>query len=109
MKLSSENLLIAITTWPDKKNAEDFATDCIEKKVAACIQIDSPCTSIYSWDNKVQKDTEFRCVIKFLPKQQNALQNLLNKTHPYDIPEWILLESSHVSKHYYDWAQNSLA
>ena len=43
---------LVITNLPDRESAGRLAHLLIEKRLAACINILSPCRSVYRWDGK---------------------------------------------------------
>jgi periplasmic divalent cation tolerance protein len=101
--MNQKKLNIVITTFPDQAHAEKVANLLIEEKLAACVQIDSPVTSIYSWQGKVEREKEVRVWIKCQAERLSELESKVKQHHPYEIPQWIVLQADQVSEAYLDW------
>ena len=52
------------TTTETKEQAQTIAQHLVEAKLAACVQITGPTTSIYRWKGKVEIAQEWLCLIK---------------------------------------------
>jgi periplasmic divalent cation tolerance protein len=99
---------IAWTTVPDQTTADQLATAAVAARLAACVQIEGPLVSHYIWDGAQAKTEEYRLTFKGLPAQIAALEPWLHARHPYAIPEWIVIETEHVSEKYLSWARSRL-
>ena len=100
------NLRIGITTTETFADAEKLASVAVERRLAACAQIDGPITSIYHWKGETQLDKEFRILLKYPADRYQDLQDWILTEHPYDTPEWISLNPESVSEEYEKWALN---
>lgn len=98
-------MLIGWTTVETKEQAETLATGLVEARLAVCVQIDGPITSIYRWDGRKAAAAEFRLMIKFAAVRHLELEAWLLSRHPYQIPEWVVVRADHVSEKYLSWAQ----
>ncbi|MGA3008090.1 MAG: divalent-cation tolerance protein CutA [Opitutaceae bacterium] len=98
-------MLIAWTTVATRHEAEDLARVAVERRLAACVQIDGPVTSHYVWQGRPERVEEFRLTFKFLPLQQVALETWVFDRHPYDTLEWIVMRADSVGEKYLSWAQ----
>ena len=47
--------ILVITNFPDKTTALELAEKLISKKLAACVNLQAECTSIYRWQDKIEK------------------------------------------------------
>lgn len=95
--------IIVFTTAPNTDEAESLAQKIVEARLAACVQILPPMTSIYFWEGKIQKDSEHLLLIKTLSLRYDKLEQLISENHSYDTPEIIAVESEKVSQSYLDW------
>ncbi|GAB5403803.1 MAG: divalent-cation tolerance protein CutA [Aureliella sp.] len=82
-------VLEIVTTTEDHSQAKALANSLIEKRLAACVQIDGPMQSVYYWDGEVKHEAEFRITIKTTSDRADGIQELFQKQHPYDLPQWI--------------------
>ena len=56
--------------------------------------------SVYEWEGKVEKSTEAMLVIKSSVERLAALELLVKKMHPYDVPEFLVLPVAGGSSEY---------
>ena len=97
-----------LSTTPSKEIAEKIATLILDKRLAACVQISGPITSLYHWKNKLTKDQEWELKIKTLDSLVTPLEKLITQNHPYDIPEIIGTELTFINKSYLEWLKKSV-
>ena len=101
-------MLIVFTTTPDRALADTLADKLVTEKLAACVQVLPQMTSVYFWEGEIQKDDEYLLLIKTLPEKYDALEALIHKTHSYDTPEIVAIESAKVSPKYRNWLEGYL-
>lgn len=99
-------MLIAFTTVASEADAQRLADAVIAAHLAACVQIDGPIRSVYRWQERIERATEFRLTFKCLPAQLAALETLVLAEHPYDTPEWLVLRAERVGEKYLSWARS---
>lgn len=100
-------MLIAWTTMATKAEADHFAGEIIGQRLAVCVQVEGPVTSTYRWEGKVEHGEEFRLGIKFLPEQATALSAWVHAHHPYQTPEWVVVQATEVGEKYLSWARSN--
>lgn len=76
---------IAYITFPNKEEAKKLAIHLIESKLIACANI-YPIDSIYTWEGKVQEDSEFVLWCKTNLSQMEKLRSEVIRLHSYDVP-----------------------
>lgn len=99
---------IIFTTVSEKKDAEKLAQAIVREKLAACVQIIPQITSVYFWNNEIQKDSEFLLLIKTFTEKYASVEKFLLTNHPYDVPEIVAVESEKVSSGYFEWMKDYL-
>jgi len=102
---------IILTSIDDASIAKALAHDLIGQQLAACVQISAAGTSVYRWakDNQesaVQESHEYYLSIKAPLDRCDEIIAWLERQHPYDTPEIILLEAQAV-RDYADWVKNA--
>lgn len=102
---SISEILIGLTTLPTREAALTLGNNLIEANLAFCVQIDSPITSIYKWEGTIETSTEYRLVIKFLSKNAEAVEAYIHKTHPYKVPQWLVIPVTHAGALYKKWVE----
>lgn len=83
--------ILVMTTVPDDSTAQKMASVLLEKRLAACVTISSPCQSLYWWQEKISKDKEHILFIKTQASLYSSLQDKILEVHPYEVPEIIAL------------------
>lgn len=96
-----------LTTFPSHKSAIQSVKALTEKKLIACAQIDGPVNSYYWWKGKVQEEQEWRVSLKTNTRNQNQAFDEIIKIHPYENPQWIVLEGK-CSETYSEWIKQNL-
>ncbi len=93
---------IVLTTIPPRA-AESLACSLVEERVAACVNVLPGVTSIYRWDGALQRELEALLIIKTSSDSLPRLMRRLRALHPYDVPEIVALDASHVDPAYARW------
>jgi periplasmic divalent cation tolerance protein len=88
--------------------AEAIARALVESSHAACVNLIPGVRSFYRWQDKLCDDGETTLLIKTSEARLPALQALLIALHPYEVPEIIALQPTHVLDSYARWAMEQL-
>lgn len=87
-----ENEILCIfSTFPTKESAESVADALVSENLAACVQVGSPITSFYVWEDEKCKSVEYPVSLKTAGKNLSALRKRFFELHEYDCPQWIVL------------------
>ncbi|MFJ6707039.1 MULTISPECIES: divalent-cation tolerance protein CutA [unclassified Streptomyces] len=95
--------LAVLTTTDAKEKAEKLAASAVEKRLAACAQIDGPVTSVYRWEGKIETDAEWRVLYKTTAARFDELSTHIKAVHDYDTPEIIATPITGGSDEYLAW------
>ena len=98
--------VIIVSTFPNKTVTKKIANQLVKKKLAACVNI-IKIDSVYSWNGKIQNDSEYLAFFKTTKKNHIILKNEIKKLHPYDVPEIAEINVNSMNKPYLDWLNNS--
>ena len=101
--MSFPSYVVVVTSVAEREAAERIAETLVTERLAACAQVLGPQTSIYRWNDKVERATEWRLEIKTASTRLTALERRLLELHPYDVPECIALPIIHGSDAYLRW------
>ena len=93
---------MVITTCGSNEEGEKLASQIVEAKLAACVQLSS-ITSYYTWEGKVNRDPECKLVMKTRKALYNQVESFIKEHHSYDVPEIIELPIQSGSKEYLSW------
>ena len=98
--------LLVITSLPDRESAEKLAALLVEQRLAACVNILAPCTSVYRWQGKIQHDEEHPLLIKTVQDRYAELETSIRANHPYELPEIIAVPVIHGLPAYLQWVES---
>lgn len=98
---------VVLCTCPPAK-AEEIARALVEAG-AACVNVFPAIRSIYRWKGELAEDQEALLMIKAAAEKVSELEKVMAKVHPYDLPEWVVLDadSELTSGAYRDWVRGS--
>lgn len=97
-------MIVAWTTVGTRADADRLAQGAVERRLAACAQIDGPITSHYHWEGRLERSEEFRIWFKCLPANASLLSAWVHNHHPYATPQWIEVSAEVVGEKYLSWA-----
>lgn len=101
--------LIQVTTSTDTyESAKEIARLVVEKRLAGCVQIIGPITSVYWWEGKIEEAQEWLCVMKSKTTLFGQLKKAIVECHSYDVPEILSTPVSEGAKPYTDWLTGEL-
>ena len=84
-----DDILTVTTTVGSAADARALARAILERRLAACVQVEEGLTSFYRWNGKECEDAEVRLTIKTRPGLEAALRELFATAHPYDVPQFV--------------------
>ncbi|MGB7219462.1 MAG: divalent-cation tolerance protein CutA [Vicinamibacterales bacterium] len=98
----SEFVLI-LTTVPDDERAEAVARTLVGERLAACVNLHGPMTSVYRWKGAIESDRERQMVIKTTREQVSAVEARVRELHGYELPEFLVMEVAGGGSAYLAW------
>jgi len=102
-----EHPVIVLTTWPADRDSAPFARTLVEERLAACVNVYGEMHSTYRWAGQVETAAERQLVIKTVTERMPALEARLRALHPYEVPEFLVIETAGGSDAYVRWLQES--
>lgn len=100
---------MVLCTCPDTATAERLAEMVVGKRLAACVNIVPGITSVYSWQDTIEKEAEVLLMIKTTKARWEALQSTLVAAHPYEVPEVVAAPLTHGTTPYFAWLRKAVA
>lgn len=97
-----------VVTVDTKEKAERLANLLVEQKLAACVQVSGPVASIYHWEGKIERATEWMCFIKSRRELYKELENTIRSHHSYEIPEILAFPVLMGYEAYFQWMDGCL-
>lgn len=101
--VTASEAILVLTNMPDQTSANSLAASLVNARLAACVNILTPCTSVYRWQGKVETANEIPLMIKTCRTQYAALQQAIVQQHPYELPEILCVPISTGLPAYLAW------
>ena len=98
------SLVQLLTAVGSREDALRLAHEAVEARVAACVQVVGPVTSVYRWEGKMEETEEYLCLMKAPSEGMDRLTEFVRQEHPYDTPEITVVESLYTDDRYLAWA-----
>ena len=98
----TDALIAVLTTTDSQDEARLISSALIERKLAACAQI-STIESVYIWEGAVQREPEFRVLVKTTEQRYPDVEAVIRELHSYDLPAIYALSIEHVYEPFAEW------
>ena len=90
------------------EEAERIGRTVIEERLAACINILGPVTSIYRWKGKIETAAEVAAIFKTSEAQAQALIARIATLHSYEVPCVATWPIDKILGDYAEWVEDSV-
>ena len=104
-----EEVLLVLSTFPDRGMAQRIAEELVVGRFAACANVASTVDSIYRWKGEVETASEVLAYFKTTTNRFSAFQEKLKSLHPYETPEIISFRIDEGSPDYLRWVAENCA
>ncbi|XP_053823883.1 protein CutA-like isoform X2 [Vidua chalybeata] len=98
----------AFVTCPNLSVATELARALVQQRLAACVNIIPGVTSVYTWQGKLEEDSEVLLMIKTRSSRVPALSDFVRSQHPYEVPEVVALPVAQGNPPYLRWVRDSV-
>ena len=95
--------LLVLTNLPDRETALKLARALIQQRLAACVNLLSPCTSVYRWKGDIEEAEEVPVLIKTRAARYPDIERAIRSLHPYELPEVIAVPIVRGLPDYIEW------
>jgi periplasmic divalent cation tolerance protein len=94
---------IVLVTAPNLKTARRLARAALRKRLAACANLVPGLESHYWWRGKMESSREVLLIFKTRASCLKNLEKVILAEHPYDTPEFVVLELTAGTERYLAW------
>ncbi|HEX9235997.1 MAG TPA: divalent-cation tolerance protein CutA [Actinomycetota bacterium] len=101
------DLVQLLTTLDSNDRALSLARAAVEARLAACVQVIGPITSVYRWEGEIEQAQEFLCLFKTPAGGLDRLVAFVRERHPYETPELTAVPAMYVDERYLAWTEQS--
>jgi periplasmic divalent cation tolerance protein len=100
--------VVVLMTAGSSEEAEALGHALVQEMLAACVNVVPGITSIYRWQDKVQRDTEWLLMAKTRHSVLDAFMDRVRVLHSYDVPEILVLPILGGSPDYLRWLEDAV-
>ena len=104
--MTDKRLILSTASSRDEANA--LASELVSRRLAACVNILGPVSSVYHWQGEVENSEEFLLIIKSTQAQLLPIQDAIRELHSYEIPELIAFTIESGLDSYLNWIAASV-
>ena len=104
---SAPQVVLVLTTVAADADGAALARTLVDERIAACVNVLPPMTSVYRWKGQVEQDREQQIVIKTTRDKLVALETRMRELHSYELPEFLVIDAAGGSDAYLAWVGES--
>jgi periplasmic divalent cation tolerance protein len=97
-----------LTAAPSREEANTIASELVSRRLAACVNILGPVSSVYNWQGDMEHSEEFLLLIKSTEANAIPIQDAIRELHSYQVPELICFTVESGLETYLDWIAASV-
>ncbi len=101
------NAIIVYITASNEEEAARIAHALVSEQLAACVNIIKNIRSVYSWQGRIEDDSEALMVVKTQGMLFHDLSARVKALHSYEVPEIIAVPVIDGSAEYLKWLHES--
>jgi periplasmic divalent cation tolerance protein len=102
------SIIISLVACPSEEVASALAKLLVDRELAACVQVLPITQSVYRWKGEVCIDQEVLLLIKTTSELKDEVRKAVEENHPYEVPEFVVLEAADVSEKYGEWLRQNV-
>lgn len=100
--------IVVLTTVGTEEQANLLASELVARRHASCVNVVTGLRSVYRWQGKICRDTEFMLVVKTLDTEYAAVEATIQELHSYELPEILAFKVCKGEAKFLDWIGASL-
>ena len=94
--------------FADTEEATRIGRATVEERLASCINILAPCSSIYRWQADIHSATEVPALFKTTLERVDALIARVADLHSYDVPAITVWPVERLAASFGDWVESEV-
>ena len=103
------NTVIILTSFPEEMNLSGLWKELLEDRLAACITTLGKGKSVYRWKQQIEEAREQSVLIKTVRHKVEHVIERIKKSHPYEVPEVVVIPVINGNPDYLNWIEFSTA
>ena len=101
--------IVVLITVPTLEEAKHIANVVLGERLAACVNIVGPATSLFLWKGALEEASEYLLVMKTKRSHFPDLASVVKAAHSYDVPEIIVMPIVAGDKAYMSWIDTEVS
>jgi periplasmic divalent cation tolerance protein len=97
-----------LTTTDSRDLAAEIGRTLVERRLAACVQIIGPISSVYRWQGQIETAEEWQCWIKTTRERFAAVEQAIRELHTYSVPEILAMPVISGNSAYLQWLEEQV-
>ena len=99
-------IIAILTNLPDSASAFNLARELVRMRLAACVNVLPPVTSVYRWKGNPEEASEVPLLIKSTSENYPAIESAIRRAHPYELPEIVSWTIERGLPEYLAWVES---
>lgn len=106
---AGEAPFLVLSTVETEEDAVRLAKVLVQERLVACVNVIPGLRSIYRWQGAVSDEEELLLLMKTTRERIDGLRDRLHELHPYEVPEFVVVEIASLGEAYGAWLRGSVA
>src|SRR5947209_18222274 len=77
---------VVLTTAGSVEEANKIAEALVQRRLAACVNVVGPISSVYRWKENVERAQEWLLLVKTTAEEVDAVGSAITELHSYEVP-----------------------
>ena len=108
MSSSVPDVVLVLTSIAAEADGAVLARTLVDERLAACVNVLPPMTSVYRWKGQVEQDREQQLIIKTTRDKLPALEARVKELHSYELPEFVVIAAGGGADAYLKWVEEAV-
>jgi periplasmic divalent cation tolerance protein len=100
--------VVVVTTVGDEEQALTIARELVARRLAACVNVVPGMRSVYRWQGRICRDSEYLLLVKTLATEYDAVAAAIRELHSYELPEILAFPVGQGDPRFLAWIRDSL-
>lgn len=109
MEGAEDRVILALVSGPGRRKLREIGRRLVEERLAACVNVTGPVSSVYRWREEVEEAEESLAILKSTAGRREAMEGRVRELHPYEEPEFLVFPVADGSESYLRWVVDAVA